>query len=146
VELEIGKNRFRLGARDSMFIPRNVEHTWGGIPSKIINTYQPAGKIEEFFQGEPGLKLRASVSTEYLQEQASANVSNETMFLYLDDKAAELMPKMKASESLFVELVYPNEQKVTESRMAGLDAALAKMAEAGCHPPPPLQVGNSRGC
>ena len=49
VELEIGKNRFRLGARDSMFIPRNVEHTWGGIPSKIINTYQPAGKIEEFF-------------------------------------------------------------------------------------------------
>jgi hypothetical protein len=33
-----------------MFIPRNVEHTWGGIPSKIINTYQPAGKIEEFFQ------------------------------------------------------------------------------------------------
>jgi DNA-binding transcriptional MerR regulator len=50
VELEIGKNRFRLGARDSMFIPRNVEHTWGGIPSKIINTYQPAGKIEEFFQ------------------------------------------------------------------------------------------------
>ena len=50
VELEIGKNRFRLGARDSMFIPRNVEHTWGGIPSKIINTYQPAGKIEEFFR------------------------------------------------------------------------------------------------
>ena len=50
VELEIGKKRFRLGARDSMFIPRNVEHAWGGAPARVINTYQPAGKIEEFFQ------------------------------------------------------------------------------------------------
>ena len=50
VELEIGKKRFRLGARESMFIPRNVEHSWGGVPARVINTYQPAGKIEEFFQ------------------------------------------------------------------------------------------------
>jgi hypothetical protein len=48
--LEIGKQRFHLGPRESMFIPRNVEHSWGGVPAKIINTYQPAGKIEEFFQ------------------------------------------------------------------------------------------------
>jgi DNA-binding transcriptional MerR regulator len=49
--LEIGKKRFRLGARESMFIPRNVEHVWtaAGAPARIINTYQPAGKIEEFF-------------------------------------------------------------------------------------------------
>jgi DNA-binding transcriptional MerR regulator len=50
VELEIGKKRLRLGAGESMFIPRNIEHAWGGVPAKIINTYQPAGKIEEFFQ------------------------------------------------------------------------------------------------
>jgi DNA-binding transcriptional MerR regulator len=50
VDLEIAKKRFHLGARESMFIPRNVEHAWGGIPAKIINTYQPAGKIEEFFR------------------------------------------------------------------------------------------------
>jgi len=51
VELEIGKKRFHLGARESMFIPRNVEHTWGSqAPARILNTYQPAGKIEEFFQ------------------------------------------------------------------------------------------------
>ena len=48
VELEVGKKRFRLGARESTFIPRNVEHAWGGA-AKVINTYQPAGKIEEFF-------------------------------------------------------------------------------------------------
>ena len=53
VDLETGKNRFRLGARDSMLIPRNVEHVWTAVsaPARIINTYQPAGKIEEFFQG-----------------------------------------------------------------------------------------------
>jgi len=49
VELEIGKKRVRLGPHESMFIPRNMEHAWGGDPAKIINTYQPAGKIEEFF-------------------------------------------------------------------------------------------------
>ena len=51
VELEVGKKRFRLGPSESTFIPRNVEHAWSGVgPSaKVINTYQPAGKIEEFF-------------------------------------------------------------------------------------------------
>jgi DNA-binding transcriptional MerR regulator len=48
VELVVGKRRFRLAARESTFIPRNVEHAWGGA-AKVINTYQPAGKIEEFF-------------------------------------------------------------------------------------------------
>jgi DNA-binding transcriptional MerR regulator len=52
VELEIGRKRFRLGTSESMFIPRNIEHAWAtvSVPAKIINTYQPAGKIEEFFQ------------------------------------------------------------------------------------------------
>lgn len=52
VGLEIGKKQFRLGARESMFIPRNVEHVWSAVAAstKVINTYQPAGKIEEFFQ------------------------------------------------------------------------------------------------
>ena len=52
VELEIGKKRCHLGTRESMFIPRNIEHAWAAVsfPGKIINTYQPAGKIEEFFQ------------------------------------------------------------------------------------------------
>jgi DNA-binding transcriptional MerR regulator len=52
VELEIGKKRFHLGTRESVLIPRNIEHAWVTISarSKVINTYQPAGKIEEFFQ------------------------------------------------------------------------------------------------
>jgi DNA-binding transcriptional MerR regulator len=52
VALEIGRKRFHLGTHESMFIPRNIEHTWAALSgaAKIINTYQPAGKIEEFFQ------------------------------------------------------------------------------------------------
>ena len=49
VELEVGKKQIRLGARESMFIPRNVEHVWGG-QAQVLNTYQPAGRMEEFFQ------------------------------------------------------------------------------------------------
>jgi DNA-binding transcriptional MerR regulator len=49
VELEIGKKQIHLGTRESMFIPRNIEHAWAG-PAKVLNTYQPAGKVEEFFQ------------------------------------------------------------------------------------------------
>ena len=52
IELEVGKKRNRLGPRESMFIPRNVEHVWGAVTPavQVLNTYQPAGKIEEFFQ------------------------------------------------------------------------------------------------
>src|SRR5689334_6650077 len=52
VELEIGKKRFHLGTGESMFIPRDTEHAWRTVcaPARIINTYQPAGKIEKFFQ------------------------------------------------------------------------------------------------
>ena len=52
VELEIAKKRVHLGTGESMFIPRSIEHAWMAVsaPAKILNTYQPAGKIEEFFQ------------------------------------------------------------------------------------------------
>jgi mannose-6-phosphate isomerase-like protein (cupin superfamily) len=44
---------FRLGPGESVFIPRKVPHVWGcvnGPPGRIINMYQPAGKMEEFFR------------------------------------------------------------------------------------------------
>jgi len=52
VVLEVGETRVHLARRESMFIPRNVEHVWTAVggPSRIVNTYQPAGNIEEFFQ------------------------------------------------------------------------------------------------
>lgn len=74
-ELEIAKKRIRLGARESMFIPRNVEHAWAAATpiAKILNTYQPAGKIEEFFQAlaeYKGLPTREqAVEKSYTAEQ-----------------------------------------------------------------------------
>jgi DNA-binding transcriptional MerR regulator len=69
VELEIGKKRIHLGPRGSMFIPRNVEHVWAGVSAsaKVLNTYQPAGKVEEFFQAVAKFKELPS------REQALAN-------------------------------------------------------------------------
>jgi len=52
-EFLVGENRFRLGAGGSVFIPRNVSHVWAclnGKAGKIINIYQPAGRMEEFFR------------------------------------------------------------------------------------------------
>jgi len=49
----IGEKRFRVGAGESVFIPRNVAHMWGCVsdkPGKIIDVYQPAGKMEDFFR------------------------------------------------------------------------------------------------
>lgn len=53
LELQAGDKRFRAGAGESIFIPRKVPHIWGPAgdePCRIINIYQPAGKIEEFLR------------------------------------------------------------------------------------------------
>ena len=53
LNFEVGDKRFRVGAGESVFIPRKVPHVWAcvsGKPGKIINVYQPAGKMEEFFR------------------------------------------------------------------------------------------------
>jgi DNA-binding transcriptional MerR regulator/quercetin dioxygenase-like cupin family protein len=52
-EFQVGKKRFRAGTRECVFIPRKVAHAWACTndkPGKIINVYQPAGKMEEFFR------------------------------------------------------------------------------------------------
>ena len=53
LEFEVAGKRFRAGAGESVFIPRNTVHVWacvGGGPAKIINVYQPAGRMEDFFR------------------------------------------------------------------------------------------------
>jgi DNA-binding transcriptional MerR regulator/mannose-6-phosphate isomerase-like protein (cupin superfamily) len=52
-EFEVNKKGFRARAGESVFLPRKVAHVWGSVgnkPGKVINTYQPAGKMEEFFR------------------------------------------------------------------------------------------------
>jgi DNA-binding transcriptional MerR regulator/quercetin dioxygenase-like cupin family protein len=52
-ELLVEKKRFRLKAGESVFIPRNVGHAWRTVDQRrgrMINVYQPAGRMEEFFR------------------------------------------------------------------------------------------------
>ncbi|MDB6053070.1 MAG: hypothetical protein JWN25_593 [Verrucomicrobiales bacterium] len=51
-EFVVADKRFCVGPGESVFIPRKVKHVWGcvnGQPGKVLNVYQPAGKMEDFF-------------------------------------------------------------------------------------------------
>jgi len=78
-EFHVAAKSFRVGAGECVFIPRKVAHVWAGVteePGKIINVYQPAGKMEEFFRAVgkfKGLPSRAEVMRKtYTKEQVEA--------------------------------------------------------------------------
>ena len=51
-DFQVGTERFRTGAGESVFLPRKVAHVWATAsakPGTIINVYQPAGRMENFF-------------------------------------------------------------------------------------------------
>lgn len=51
--LEVGSERFRLNAGDSVWAPRNVPHVWayvGDHVGRMLITFMPAGKMEAFFR------------------------------------------------------------------------------------------------
>jgi DNA-binding transcriptional MerR regulator/quercetin dioxygenase-like cupin family protein len=53
VDFVVGKKRFQMGAGGSVFVPRKVAHGFAcvnGSDAKIVNVYQPAGTMEEFFR------------------------------------------------------------------------------------------------
>ena len=50
---EIGQERIRLKAGDSVFGPRKVPHVWtfaGGQPGRILFIFTPAAQVEAFFR------------------------------------------------------------------------------------------------
>jgi len=51
-EFEVAGKRFDGRCGDTIFLPRNVPHSWAAVdkPGRILNTYQPAGRMEEFFR------------------------------------------------------------------------------------------------
>jgi quercetin dioxygenase-like cupin family protein len=64
-----GEYRFKVGeemkvlkAGDTIFLPRNLPHTWLQLTDhgKLIYFLQPAGKMEEFFSYMAALKTRPS--------------------------------------------------------------------------------------
>lgn len=49
---QAGEEKFRMKAGDTIFLPRNLPHAFVQLTEKgrLIVTYQPAGKMEEFFR------------------------------------------------------------------------------------------------
>ena len=54
---EVGGDKHHLTTGDSIFLPRAVPHAWiqASEKGKMIVTFQPAGKIEDFFVTMAGL-------------------------------------------------------------------------------------------
>ncbi len=51
--LDVAGRQFRAGAGESVFIPRQTSFAWAsttGGPARILDVYQPAGRIEDFFR------------------------------------------------------------------------------------------------
>ena len=78
-EFHVGKKQFRVRPGESVFIPRKVAHVWGRVsdkPGKIINVYQPAGKMEEFFREVSTFKNLPTredvINKTYTEEQVQA--------------------------------------------------------------------------
>jgi len=48
---KVGDDKFHLSAGESIFLPRAVPHAWTQVSEKgkMTVTFQPAGKLEEFF-------------------------------------------------------------------------------------------------
>lgn len=48
----MGEDKYQLKAGDTIFLPRKVQHAFVQLTEKgkLIVTYQPAGKMEEFFR------------------------------------------------------------------------------------------------
>jgi quercetin dioxygenase-like cupin family protein len=55
---QVGNEKHRLKVGDSIFLPRKVPHAWTQVSEKgkLTITFQPAGKMEEFFITMAGLK------------------------------------------------------------------------------------------
>ncbi len=50
-KFKVGDNLFDMKSGDTIFLPRNVPHAWtqASEKGKMLVTFQPAGKLEEFF-------------------------------------------------------------------------------------------------
>lgn len=49
----VGEKQFQAGPGESVFLPRQTPYAWTsatGRPARIVDVYQPAGRMEEFFQ------------------------------------------------------------------------------------------------
>ena len=123
------------------------------VPAKGLNTAdlilgcvdgKPILRVQDRFRGMKltpvnggyltHVKMRPSANTNYIEADVQGSYSDAAAFVILDAQLGEVLPAMKTGEFLFVQLPYDRKDEVIRFPMAGLNGALAKMADAGCHP------------
>jgi quercetin 2,3-dioxygenase len=70
---QVGEEKHKLATGDTIFLPRNIPHTWLQVSDKgkLMYMLQPAGKMEEFFkkinllQGRPTAKEVQKIHIEH---------------------------------------------------------------------------------
>jgi quercetin 2,3-dioxygenase len=81
--LYLGDKKVRVTAGESVYIPRQTPHVWGSAdldqPARVLNVYQPAGTIEQFFQKIAEFKDLPS------RDQAKSNVYREQQITALGE-------------------------------------------------------------
>ncbi|WP_109488593.1 MerR family transcriptional regulator [Occallatibacter savannae] len=53
LQFAVGENQFHAGPGESVFVPRQTPYAWAsanGQLARIVDLYQPAGRMEEFFR------------------------------------------------------------------------------------------------
>ena len=53
VECHVGDRQYRLSPGESVFVPRKSAHVWStvaGTSARVLNAYNPAGRIEQFLR------------------------------------------------------------------------------------------------
>jgi DNA-binding transcriptional MerR regulator/quercetin dioxygenase-like cupin family protein len=93
-EFHVGNKRFHLSAGESVFMPRKVAHMWGcvsGKPGKIINVYQPAGKMEEFFR-ELGKPPEDLITAEEMVEKTYTEEQVKSLHRLFEAHGMDLLP------------------------------------------------------
>ena len=64
--VEIGQERFHLKSGDCILGPREIPHAWafvGESPGRLLISFAPAGKMEEFFNAREKLGLKPGTYT-----------------------------------------------------------------------------------
>jgi DNA-binding transcriptional MerR regulator len=93
-EFHVGNKRFHLSACESVFMPRKVAHMWGcvsGKPGKIINVYQPAGTMEEFFR-ELGKPPKDLITAEQMVEKTYTEEQVKSLCRLFEAHGMDLLP------------------------------------------------------
>jgi DNA-binding transcriptional MerR regulator/quercetin dioxygenase-like cupin family protein len=89
----IGDKRFRAGPGESVFLPRAIGHVWSCVnekEGKVINLYQPAGKMEDFFR-ELGKPFKDLITAEQLANNSFTLQQVQAMKQLFESHGMELL-------------------------------------------------------